>query len=132
MIVSVPCPPRCTVKLVEVGVSEKSGGSASNVAVADALAVTVQLPAPEQSPLQPEKTEPVAAVAVSVTTDPLTKLAEHVVPQLIPAGLLVTVPPPLPANTTETVKVVSVGVSLNATPHPIPQLPEMPAVEAVP
>jgi hypothetical protein len=131
-MVSVPCPPGCTVKLADVGVSEKSGGSASNVAVTDALAVTLQPPAPEQFPLQPEKSEPAAAVAMSATVDPLTKFAEHDVPQLIPAGLLVTVPLPLPANTTETLKLPWVGVSLNTTPQPIPQLPEMPAVDAVP
>ena len=104
------------------------------VAVTDlaAVIVTEQVPVPTQAPLQPAKVEPAAAAAVRVTTVPLTKLAEHVVPQLIPAGLLLTVPLPLPADTTERSKLAWAGVSLNTTPHPIPQLPEMPAVPAVP
>jgi len=43
-------------------------------------AVPVQPP-----PLQPMKTDPVAGVAVSVTSVPLAKLAVQVVPQSIPA-----------------------------------------------
>ena len=55
--------------------------------------VTVQLVAvPEQSPLQPAKVEPVVASAVRVTLP--VKLAEQVGPQLIPDGLLVTMPEP--------------------------------------
>lgn len=58
---------------------------------------TVQvLLVPEQDPLQPAKDEPLAAAAVSVTEVPEPKLAEQVEPQLIPAGLLVTVPLPVP------------------------------------
>jgi len=63
--------------------------------------VTVQVPVPEQPPpLQPLKVEPAAGVAVSVTTVPLAKPAEQVALQLIPAGLLVTVPVPVPAGVT--------------------------------
>src|SRR5262245_45611288 len=47
-------------------------------------------------PLQPDNTEPSAAVAVSAILVPLEKLAEHFVPQLIPEGPLVTLPLPLP------------------------------------
>jgi hypothetical protein len=47
-------------------------------------------------PLQPAKVEPEAGVAVSVTVVPLLNAAEQVLPQLIPAGLLVTVPFPVP------------------------------------
>src|SRR5436305_3026141 len=50
--------------------------------------------------LFPSKVEPVVGVAVNVTCVPLLKLALHVVPQLIPAGLLVTVPAPVPAFVT--------------------------------
>jgi hypothetical protein len=50
-------------------------------------------------PLQPTNTESAAGVAVKVTL-PL-KLAEQVVPQSIPAGLLVTVPLPEPLLATE-------------------------------
>ena len=48
-------------------------------------------------PVHPAKVVPVAGVAVSVTSVPLLNEAEQVPPQLIPAGLLVTVPLPLPA-----------------------------------
>lgn len=61
-----------------------------------ALMVTVHLPVPEHAPLQPVNREPDAALALSVTFWPLTKLAEQVAPQLIPAGELVTVPLPVP------------------------------------
>jgi hypothetical protein len=58
--------------------------------------VTVHGPAPLHAPLQPENVDPPAAVAVSVTLVPASKAAVHVAPQLIAAGLLVTVPLPVP------------------------------------
>src|SRR5437773_103820 len=54
-------------------------------------------------PLQPVKAEPAAGLAVSVTAVPLAKLAEQVAPQVIPMGLLVTVPEPLPSAITSSV-----------------------------
>jgi hypothetical protein len=66
------------------------------VTEAAALMVTVQLAAiPQPPPLQLVKEYPLPAVAVSVTRVPLTKLAEHVAGQVIPAGLLVTAPVPV-------------------------------------
>jgi hypothetical protein len=59
--------------------------------------VTVQAAVPEQAPDQPVKIEPASALAVRVTVDPRANAAEQLPPQLIPAGLLVTVPEPLPA-----------------------------------
>ena len=59
------------------------------------LIVTVQPPAPLQAPLQPLKTQPLVAVAVSVTFAPLENPALHVDGQLMPAGLLDTVPLPV-------------------------------------
>src|SRR5215470_1478693 len=56
-----------------------------------------------QAPLKPAKVEPALAVAVRVMGLPLGKLAEHVAPQLIPAGLEVTVPLPVPEGATVTV-----------------------------
>ena len=73
-----------------------------NVAVAEAAAVGVrlQVPVPVQAPDQLVNVEPVLGVAVSVTGVPLVKLALHTVPQLIPEGLLVIVPVPVPALAT--------------------------------
>jgi len=68
------------------------------VAVQVLLAVMVTTPAVQSgAPLQPAKMEPLAGVAVSVTTVPLAYDSKQSVPQVIPGGLLVTVPLPLPA-----------------------------------
>jgi hypothetical protein len=73
-----------------------------NLAFTDlaALIVTEHAPVPVQAPLHPAKVDPAPAVAVSVTTVPLAKFALHVPGQLIPGGLLVTVPLPVPARET--------------------------------
>jgi len=64
--------------------------------------VREQVPVPEQPPpLQPVKLNCDVGVAVKVTFVAGAKLPTHVVGQLIPAGLLVTVPEP--ATVTETV-----------------------------
>ena len=70
-----------------------------NVAVTErfALMVRVQLPVPEQAPDQPANLERAEATAVSVTAVPCLKACAQVEPQLIPPGLEVTVPVPLPA-----------------------------------
>jgi hypothetical protein len=77
-------------------------------------------------PLQPAKVEPDAGVAIRVTTVPLEKEAEHVPPQLMPAGLLATVPFPVPllvvVLTTFTVSVNSCGgggdvIAAGVVPH---------------
>lgn len=67
------------------------------------LPVMVTLPAAVQLPDQPENVEPEAAEAVNVTAVPLLILAVQVLPQLIPTGLLVTVPVPFPARVTASV-----------------------------
>src|SRR6185369_4402700 len=74
-----------------------------NVAVTDLAAstVTTQGPVPAQAPLQPVNWERGLALGVNVTWVPRAKDALHAAPQLMPAGLLVTVPPPLPAKATE-------------------------------
>src|SRR5438477_12339781 len=70
------------------------------VAVVSAVRVTGQRAVPEQPPpCQPVKTEPGAGVGVSVTRLPLVYL-QQLVPQVLPAGLLATVPLPAPAATT--------------------------------
>jgi hypothetical protein len=70
--------------------------SAEKLAVTESAPVieTTHGPVPEQAPDHPVNTEPAAGVAVSVTDDPHEKLAEHVAPQLIPAGELATLPLP--------------------------------------
>lgn len=55
--------------------------------------------------------EPAEGVAVRVTVDPVAKLAEHTVPQLMPAGVLVRVPLPV----LETVNVLLAGANVAAT-----------------
>jgi hypothetical protein len=74
-------------------------GFLANVALTDFAesTVTMQAPVPLQAPLHPEKVEPLSGVAVRVTSEFWFQLALHVVPQLIPAGELVTVPVPSPS-----------------------------------
>ena len=78
------------------------GGGPANVAFTLTLCppdkVSWQL-VPVQAPPNPEKVNPEAGVAVRATLVPSAKFALQVVGQLIPAGLLVTVPLPV----TETV-----------------------------
>ena len=72
--------------------------------------VTVQEPVPLQAPLQPANVDSVSAVAVSVTRVPSAYVAEHVGPQLIVPGELVTVPVPVPVRLT--LKVLSDDVKV--------------------
>jgi hypothetical protein len=65
-----------------------------------AAIVRLQFVKPVQAPDHPANVLPEAAVDVNTTAAPLEKLAVQVPGQLIPAGLLVTVPPPVPALTT--------------------------------
>ena len=62
------------------------------VAVHVLLASMVTAPLAQPVPLQPAKVEPAEAVAIKVTRVPLLKVAEQVLPQLMPVGVLVTVP----------------------------------------
>jgi hypothetical protein len=100
-----------------------------NVAVTDVAAVrgSVQVVAvPEHPPPdQPANSEPDAAAAVRVTCVPEAKLAEHVLPQSIPAGELVTVPEP--ASST-----VSVSVAVNVAVTVVAALSVTVQVAAVP
>jgi hypothetical protein len=63
--------------------------------------VTVHVPVPvHPEPLQPVNVEPAVGEAVNVTEVFWSKLKEQVAPQLIPAGLLVIVPVPVPVFVT--------------------------------
>jgi hypothetical protein len=70
-----------------------------NVAVAVVLAdrVSLHVDVPVHGPDHPKKVLPESGFAVNTTAVPLGKLAVQLPGQLIPAGLLVTVPAPLPA-----------------------------------
>ena len=77
---------------------DEGGGGALKVAVTVAPSLTVHVPVPPHAPpLHPPKVDPFAAAAVSVTLVPKANDAEQVVPQLMPAGVEVTVPEPVPA-----------------------------------
>src|SRR5215467_9934703 len=105
----------------------------------------VQVPVPPHPPpLQPTKIEPAAAAAVSVTELFVGNEALQVFPQLMPAGLLVTVPAPVPALVTVRVEGTALKVAVTdlfalittthvAVPlHPLPlQPPKVDPVAAV-
>jgi len=84
--------------VVSLGGDEGLRVCSAKVAVSAVAAFIVRLqgPVPAQPPLQPAKVEPAAGAAVRVTRVPVVKEVEQVVPQLMPAGELVTVPPPAP------------------------------------
>src|SRR2546425_914000 len=93
---------RCTAfTTVARGVSTTSVkipiGSKVTVTVRFAVTVTLQTPVPlHKPPADQNAAEPAAGVGVRVMVVPLATVTEHVVPQLIPSGVLVTVPEPLP------------------------------------
>ena len=58
----------------------------------------MQSPVPVQMPDQPVNFDDDDAFALSVTVASLGKLLLHAAPQLMPAGVLVTVPVPLPVR----------------------------------
>jgi hypothetical protein len=58
--------------------------------------VTLQVDVPLHPPVHPANVELDAGAAVSVTAAPAEKVATQAVPQLMPAGLLVMLPEPLP------------------------------------
>lgn len=67
-----------------------------------AVGVTVQAPVPAHAPLQPVKTESASGVAVRLRLTPAGKLAAHVMPQSMPAGVEAMIPPPAPILLTVT------------------------------
>jgi hypothetical protein len=81
-----------------------------------AVIVKVQVPVPSHStPPHPANVELAFGVAVSVIAVPLAKFAEQAVGQLIPVGVLVTVPPPVPASETVNAKLLAVKFAVTAS-----------------
>lgn len=77
------------------------------------LVATLQvLPETVSHPVHPVKPDRRLGLAVSVTTALLANEAEHVDPQLMPAGLEVTVPPPRPLLVTDNVKNCRLNVAV--------------------
>jgi hypothetical protein len=104
LLVTVPAP--APAKTTVSGSLLGGGSGPPKVAVTElaALMVTLQLVVPVHAPDHPVNVSLVMGAAVSVTAVPWTKLAEQATveefEQLMPAGLLVTVPAPAPAKTT--------------------------------
>jgi hypothetical protein len=105
------------ITLVGLRVIEESaaGGLELKVALTDFAAsmVTLQAPVPLQAPLQPANVKPESGAAVKLTTVPLAKSAEQLVPQEIPGGELATVPVPVPLFVTVRVKDVGGAPVIN-------------------
>lgn len=79
-------------------------GAKRAITAVSAVNATVHVPSPAQAaPLQPAKADPGPGVAESTTEVPTLREAEHVLPQLMPAGELVTVPEPVPPSVTVSV-----------------------------
>jgi len=71
------------------------------LALVSAVIFTEHVPVPEQpAPVHPANVELFAAVAVSATAVPLVYVSLQSVPQLMPAGLDVTLPEPAPVRET--------------------------------
>jgi hypothetical protein len=81
-----------------------------------AVTVTLQAAAPVQAPDQPVKVLLVPGVSLRVTRVFCAKLAEHAVGQLIPAGVLVMLPVPVPAIVTATLKLLAVVTADGLSP----------------
>ena len=109
--VPVPVPASFTVKVKLFPLGAKLATT-----VVAAVIVNVHVPVPSHGPApHPVNVDPAAAVGVNVICVPLAKLLEHVAPQLIPAGLLVTVPVPVPVLLTVKVKLLVPRAKLAVT-----------------
>jgi hypothetical protein len=126
-LITVPVPEPETVK---VSATRVVGAKVAVIVVA-LTGETVQVLVPVQPPPdQPVKTEPALAVAVRTTELPEGKLAEQLVPQLMPAGALVTLPLPSPARTT--VSVTGAGAKVARTVVDVARVSEQDPVPAQP
>jgi hypothetical protein len=113
--VPVPVPARLTVSRGAFWVALK-------IAITCWLALSVRLQVgllPLQPPVHPANDEFAAAVSVRAIWVPLAKLALQDWPQVIPTGLLLTVPPPAPVAWTVSLKEPGGGgLLLGAPPQP--------------
>jgi hypothetical protein len=98
VLVTVPAP----VPERETLIKPDDGSNCAVAIMPPSVTVTSQVGSAAQpgTPLHPTKLDMAAGLAVSVTTLPTAKSAEHVDPQSIPAGELVTDPVPLPESAT--------------------------------
>ena len=89
------------------------GGITSNVAVQLRAAFIVTLPSVQSAPpLHPPNVEPPSGLGMRVTIVPSSYASVQSAPQVIPAGLVVTVPEPLPVFDTVRMK-VTIGLRSN-------------------
>src|SRR6516162_5757542 len=88
--------PRCAVKISDASRTEKSGAMKVAVTTTSERIVTLHELVPAQAIFQPENSDPEAGEALRLTAVPAAKLAVQEAVQLMPAGLLVTVPLPFP------------------------------------
>jgi hypothetical protein len=93
-LVTVPVP--VPAKVMFKATSDGDLGLNAAVIEVSAFRVTTQVAVPEQAPCHPPKVEFAPAEAERVTLVPELKDALQVVPQSMPAGLLVIVPAPVP------------------------------------
>jgi len=116
LLLTVPEPVTATVSCCNVADWVKLA-----VIVAAAVTVITHAPVPLQAPPQPVNVKPAAGVSVSVTWVFCANVAVQVEGQLIPAGVLVTVPVPAVGPVIVSWKVFGVGVSVGLEvppPHP--------------
>ena len=90
-LVTVPVP--CPARLIESWTEDALTKEALTFVLA--FSVREHAPVPEQAPDQPLNFAPAAGVALNETIVPELKEEAQLLPQLIPAGLLVTVPLPV-------------------------------------
>lgn len=112
-LVTVPAP-------VPARVTFSTGSAATTLKVAVTVVVVFMLKThalvPLQPPDHPAKVEPSAGLAVRVMLVPEEKVAVQVDPQLMPDGLLLTLPLPVPANFTFRETEFTVGGGLLTLP----------------
>src|SRR5215211_6103793 len=102
IVKSVIASPENGYELVAPSSSTATTDANDAVTVVTSETSTVQVGSvPAQAPAHPSKTEAESGTASSVTVDPAGTISEQVEPQSMPAGVDVTVPPPVPPSDTE-------------------------------